>query len=203
MRGFLERAEALAAEHGGSKPSSARHSTCCSRTSGREGPSSESSPAASPRSARTWWSSSPTTPAPPNSLSVKTIAEFLTSIGWTPPRTTEKLLGQPHCHHYSVMGYDPDRTLLEAMGCDVETSAGCCGLAGNSGMEKGHYEISAKIAQDGILGKASAAPDRRILADGFSSRTQVRDLADLDSRHLVQIIAEALQRSTATRRQPS
>ncbi|WP_406149382.1 FAD-binding and (Fe-S)-binding domain-containing protein [Streptomyces sp. NBC_01012] len=130
------------------------------------------------------------------SRSVRTVAEFLTSIGWTPPRAAEKLLVQPHCHHYSVMGYGPDQALLEAMGCEVEISAGCCGLAGNFGMEKGHYEISAKIAQDGILAKASAGPDRRILADGYSCRTQVRDLAGLDSRHLVQIIAEALRRET-------
>ncbi|MEU9456229.1 FAD-binding and (Fe-S)-binding domain-containing protein [Streptomyces sp. NPDC048277] len=126
--------------------------------------------------------------------SVKTVAEFITSIGWTPPRAAEKLLVQPHCHHYAIMGYDTDKALLESMGCDVEISAGCCGLAGNFGMEKGHYDVSAKIAQDGILAKASANPDSRILADGFSCRTQVRDLAGLDSRHLVQIIAEALRR---------
>ncbi|MGV9348480.1 FAD-binding and (Fe-S)-binding domain-containing protein [Streptomyces spiralis] len=127
------------------------------------------------------------------SRSVRTIAEFLTSIDWTPPRTARKLLVQPHCHHYSVMGYGPDQALLEAMGCDVEISAGCCGLAGNFGMEKGHYELSEKIARDGILARASAGPDRQILADGFSCRTQVSDLAGLDSRHLVQIIAEALR----------
>jgi FAD/FMN-containing dehydrogenase/Fe-S oxidoreductase len=137
------------------------------------------------------------------SRSVKTVAEFVTSIGWTPPRAGEKLLVQPHCHHYSVMGYDADQALLEAMGCDVKISEGCCGLAGNFGMEKGHYEVSAKIAQDGVLAKASASPDRRILADGFSCRTQVRDLADLDSRHLVQILAESLRRSAATQRHRS
>ncbi|MGW0084769.1 FAD-binding and (Fe-S)-binding domain-containing protein [Streptomyces sp. NPDC003393] len=132
------------------------------------------------------------------SRSVRTVAEFLTSIGWTPPRAAHKLLVQPHCHHYSVMGYDADRALLEAMGCDVEISAGCCGLAGNFGMEKGHYELSEKIARDGILAKASAGGDRQILADGFSCRTQVRDLAGLDGRHLVQILAEALRRGGRT-----
>ncbi|MEV6796281.1 FAD-binding and (Fe-S)-binding domain-containing protein [Streptomyces sp. NPDC051320] len=137
------------------------------------------------------------------SRSVKTIAEFLTSINWTPPQATAKLLVQPHCHHYSVMGFGPDQALLEAMGCDVETSAGCCGLAGNFGMEKGHYDVSEKIAQSGILAKASADPGRDILADGFSCRTQVRDLAGLDSRHLVQFVAEALRHDTATEREPS
>ncbi|MFC8533442.1 FAD-binding and (Fe-S)-binding domain-containing protein [Streptomyces sp. NPDC057249] len=125
---------------------------------------------------------------------VRTFAEFLTSIDWTPPQAAEHLLVQPHCHHYAVMGYEADRSLLRAMGCDVEISPGCCGLAGNFGMEKGHYEVSAKIARDGILTRAAGHPDRRILADGYSCRTQLQDLAGLDGRHLAQIVAEALRR---------
>lgn len=127
------------------------------------------------------------------SQATKTVAEFLRSIDWTPPVAAENLLVQPHCHQHSIMGYQQDLALLEDMGCDVEVSNGCCGLAGNFGMEKGHYEISAKIAQDGILGKATANPDRMIMADGFSCRTQLADLAGLDSRHLVQVIADALE----------
>jgi Fe-S oxidoreductase len=129
--------------------------------------------------------------------SVKTVAEFLTGIGWEPPRSEERLLVQPHCHHYSIMGYGADRKLLEAMGCEVEVSAGCCGLAGNFGMEAGHYEISEQIARGGILARAEAAPDRAILADGFSCRTQVADLAGLEGRHLVQVLAQALRNGTA------
>ena len=127
------------------------------------------------------------------SAAVKTVAELLAAIDWTPPPAAEKLLVQPHCHHYSVMGYGADEALLAAMGCDIETSAGCCGLAGNFGMEKGHYEVSENIARRGILAKAEALPDHSIVADGFSCRTQVRDLAGLDSRHLVQVIADALR----------
>jgi FAD/FMN-containing dehydrogenase/NAD-dependent dihydropyrimidine dehydrogenase PreA subunit len=127
--------------------------------------------------------------------SVKTVAEFLASIAWTPPQVGGKLLVQPHCHHHSIMGYGADQALLEAAGCDVEVSAGCCGLAGNFGMEKGHYEVSTMIAQGGILAKAGAAPERSILADGFSCRTQVRDLAGLKSRHLVQVLADAVRES--------
>ncbi|MFC7401656.1 FAD-binding and (Fe-S)-binding domain-containing protein [Citricoccus sp. GCM10030269] len=127
---------------------------------------------------------------------VRTVAELLTEIGWTPPPVTpedEKMLVQPHCHHHAVMGYAADQALLASMGCDVEISSGCCGLAGNFGMEKGHYEVSATIAREGILAKVEHDPDRPILADGFSCRTQVRDLAELDGRHLVQVIAGALR----------
>ncbi|MGB9035185.1 MAG: (Fe-S)-binding protein, partial [Paeniglutamicibacter sp.] len=126
------------------------------------------------------------------SRATKTVSEFLRSIDWAPPLAAEKLLVQPHCHQYAVMGYADDLKILESMGCDVEVSSGCCGLAGNFGMEKGHYEISAKIAEDGILHRVSENPDRAVMADGFSCRTQVADLADIDSRHLVQVIAEAL-----------
>ncbi|BCT78207.1 oxidoreductase [Sinomonas cyclohexanicum] len=125
--------------------------------------------------------------------SVKTVAELLTGIGWRPPRVGLKVLAQPHCHQHAVMGFDADLALLEGAGCDVDVSAGCCGLAGNFGMEAGHYEVSERIAQGGILAKVGLSPDRTILADGFSCRTQIRDLAGLEGRHLVQVLAEALR----------
>ena len=66
-------------------------------------------------------------------------------------------------------------------------------MAGNFGMKKGHYEISATIARPGILAKANAGPGRTILADGFSCRTQIKDLAGLDGLHVVQLLAAALR----------
>ena len=128
------------------------------------------------------------------SAKVKTVAEYLVSIGWQPPPSSERILAQPHCHQYAIMGYAADLSLLKTMGCDVDVSSGCCGLAGNFGMEKGHYEVSVAIAEQGILTKISSDPSRAILADGFSCRTQVTDLANRESRHIVQIIADALDR---------
>ncbi|GAA1658811.1 lactate dehydrogenase [Citricoccus zhacaiensis] len=129
---------------------------------------------------------------------VRTVAELLTELDWAPPRVSDadrRMLVQPHCHHHAVMGYSADEAILDAMGCDVETSNGCCGLAGNFGMEQGHYEVSETIARQGILSAAERSPDRALLADGFSCRTQVKDLAGLDGRHLVQVIADALRTS--------
>jgi len=128
------------------------------------------------------------------STATKTVSEFLASISWQPPASDERIVAQPHCHHHAVMGYDKDLALLESMGCDVDVSNGCCGLAGNFGMEKGHYEVSVAIAEQGILAKMSNHPDRSVVADGFSCRTQVADLAGRNSRHLVQVIAEALEK---------
>ncbi|MDN6151278.1 MAG: hypothetical protein L0I91_07615 [Yaniella sp.] len=114
-------------------------------------------------------------------------------MDWQPPQLDRKLLIQPHCHHYAIMGFETDQKFLENLGCDVEISAGCCGLAGNFGMERGHYEVSVKIAEDGILDKISQSPDREVLADGFSCRTQITDLDGTSSKHLVQFIAEHLR----------
>ena len=129
------------------------------------------------------------------SRQVKTVAELLTTLDWEPPQLDSKLLVQPHCHQYAIMGFETDQKLLEKLGCDVEISSGCCGLAGNFGMEIGHYDVSVKIAEDGILKNIAASPDREVLADGFSCRTQITDLDGTSTRHLVQLIAEKLKES--------
>lgn len=125
---------------------------------------------------------------------VKTLAELLTTLKWKPPQLDRKLLVQPHCHQYAIMGFKTDQKLLEKLGCDVEISSGCCGLAGNFGMEQGHYEVSVKIAEDGILKKINESPDREVLADGFSCRTQITDLDGTGAQHLVQLIAAELRK---------
>ena len=128
----------------------------------------------------------------------RTLAELLTApppLGpgprWAPPDLTgTRVIAQPHCHHYSVMGYGPDRALLSAAGAAVTTLAGCCGLAGNFGMEKGHYEVSAAVAELALLpALRRAAPGTVFLADGFSCRTQAGQLGGVRGRHLAQILA--------------
>lgn len=70
---------------------------------------------------------------------------------------------------------------------------GCCGLAGNFGVEKGHYEVSVAVAEQQLLPAVrTAAPDAVVLADGFSCRTQLDDLADRQGVHLAQLLAERL-----------
>ena len=128
----------------------------------------------------------------------RTLAELLTApppLGpgpqWAPPDLAgTEIIAQPHCHHYSVMGYGPDRALLSAAGATVTTLAGCCGLAGNFGMEKGHYEVSAAVAELALLpALRGAAPGTVFLADGFSCRTQAGQLGGVRGQHLAQILA--------------
>jgi Fe-S oxidoreductase len=133
-----------------------------------------------------------------------TLAELLsfeTPHGPTPQPAVVDLhgvsvLAQPHCHQHAVMGFDRDQRLLQAAGATVRTIAGCCGLAGNFGMESGHYDVSVAVAENGLL-PALRATESTIegtvfLADGFSCRTQADQLAGRTGRHLAQLLAERL-----------
>ncbi len=123
----------------------------------------------------------------------RTLAEQLTSDpGWRPPDLSGvELVVQPHCHHHSVMGFATDERLLTAAGATLQLVVGCCGLAGNFGMERGHYEMSVAVAENALL-PAIRTKSRasRVLADGFSCRTQIEQLAGQPSITLSQLLAE-------------
>jgi Fe-S oxidoreductase len=124
----------------------------------------------------------------------RTLAELLTERGWQPPSLTgQTVVAQPHCHHHSVMGWSADAKLLKDAGAEVNRLGGCCGLAGNFGVEKGHYEVSVAVAEQQLLPAVrDAQPDTAILADGYSCRTQLDDLTDRHGIHLAQLLADRL-----------
>jgi FAD/FMN-containing dehydrogenase/Fe-S oxidoreductase len=126
----------------------------------------------------------------------RTVAELLgANSGWRPPRLDGvRAVAQPHCHQHAVMGWDADAELLTDAGAAVSRVSGCCGLAGNFGVERGHYEVSVAVAENALLPAVRAAPhDAVILADGFSCRTQLEQLAGVQSRHLVELLADHLE----------
>lgn len=126
---------------------------------------------------------------------VLTFAEALGrhAPGWTPPLLDRPVAGQTHCHQHAVLGDAADRRLREAAGLTGELSGGCCGLAGNFGFEKGHWEVSAACAGEQLLPSVRRAPAGAvILADGYSCRTQLDQLAGVRGRHLAEVLAEGL-----------
>ncbi|MEU6106084.1 FAD-binding and (Fe-S)-binding domain-containing protein [Streptomyces flaveolus] len=126
---------------------------------------------------------------------VLTFAEALErhAPDWTPPAVDRPVTGQTHCHQHAVLGDAADRRLREAAGLTGELSGGCCGLAGNFGFEKGHYEVSAACAEEQLLPAVRQAPDGAVvLADGFSCRTQLEQLAGVRGWHLAEVLAEKL-----------
>jgi Fe-S oxidoreductase len=134
---------------------------------------------------------------------VRSLAEVLSGVaGWEPPDLSgTAVVAQPHCHHASVIGWEADAALLERSGARVTRVGGCCGLAGNFGVERGHYEVSVRVFEHDLLPAVRAAQeaaqepaqeparDLVVLADGFSCRTQLDDLAGVPALHLAQLLA--------------
>ena len=131
---------------------------------------------------------------------VQSLAEFLAgrvAAGtWTPPDLTGvEVVAQPHCHHHAVIGWKTDAALLAQTGATVTQVGGCCGLAGNFGVEQGHYETSVAVAEHDLLPAVRAAgPEAVVLADGFSCRTQLDDLAGRRALHLAELLLRGTPR---------
>jgi FAD/FMN-containing dehydrogenase/Fe-S oxidoreductase len=126
---------------------------------------------------------------------VRTLAELLTETGtWEPPDLTGvRAVAQPHCHHHAVMGWHTDSALLARSGAQVDAVGGCCGLAGNFGVERGHFDVSQAVAETALLPAVRDAPAGAVvLADGFSCRTQLDQLGRVRGIHLAQLLAGRL-----------
>ncbi|MFF5376132.1 FAD-binding and (Fe-S)-binding domain-containing protein [[Kitasatospora] papulosa] len=131
--------------------------------------------------------------------SVRTLAQYLEEYApdWTPPRLDRRVAGQTHCHQHAVLGDAAERRLRERAGLTGELSGGCCGLAGNFGFEKGHWDVSVACAEERLLPAVrEAEPGTELLADGFSCRTQLDQLAGRRARHLAEVLAEGLPPET-------
>ncbi|WP_254878997.1 FAD-binding and (Fe-S)-binding domain-containing protein [Streptomyces sp. NA04227] len=144
--------------------------------------------------------------------SVRTFAQTLEEYAphWTPPRIDRPVAGQTHCHQHAVLGDEAERRLRTKAGLSGELSGGCCGLAGNFGFERGHEKVSRACAEEQLLpsvralqgtgegegssgGSGEAGVDSTVLlADGFSCRTQLGQLAGVRARHLAEVLAAGL-----------
>jgi FAD/FMN-containing dehydrogenase/Fe-S oxidoreductase len=127
---------------------------------------------------------------------VRTFAQVVAAHrgDWPFERLDRSAVVQPHCHQLATTGFDADRAVLQRLGVAAdEVTSGCCGLAGNFGFEPGHWEVSTGAAELQLLPKVRGRADGDVvLADGFSCRTQVDQLAGTPSLHLAQLLAAAL-----------
>lgn len=133
------------------------------------------------------------------SKQTRSLAEFLLDrapqvITAPPPGTGRTAIAQTHCHQHAIWGFDADTEVLKRAGVEVEVlDEGCCGLAGNFGFERGHYEVSVGAAELGMWPAIQRAdPGTTVLADGFSCRTQIEAGTDAHPRHLAELLADLL-----------
>ncbi|GAA1551771.1 FAD-binding and (Fe-S)-binding domain-containing protein [Kribbella hippodromi] len=124
----------------------------------------------------------------------RTFSELLIEAGWKPPQVGGEAYVQPHCHQHAVLGFDADRELMSAAGIDARVAdPGCCGLAGNFGFERDHYEVSKAVGERTLLPAVRSLPDATtVLADGFSCRTQITQGTPRRPQHLAELLAAAL-----------
>lgn len=97
-----------------------------------------------------------------------------------------------HCHHKAVFGGPASEiALLRQAGATVEPiQAGCCGMAGPFGFEADKFEVSKAIANDGLLPAVqTAGPATIVVADGFSCREQIDQLAHVKALHFAEVLA--------------
>jgi FAD/FMN-containing dehydrogenase/Fe-S oxidoreductase len=132
----------------------------------------------------------------------RTLAELLgATTSWAPPSLSDVHgIAQTHCHQHAILGWDADARLLAGAGADIRSVGGCCGLAGNFGVERGHYDVSVAVAETALLPAVRALDaDAVVLADGFSCRTQLEQLSERRGRHLAEILAERLDGPNVSR----
>jgi len=103
-----------------------------------------------------------------------------------------QVLVHGHCHHKAVFGGAANEiALLKKAGANVEEiKAGCCGMAGPFGFEAEKYEVSKRIAQDGLMPAVEGAgPMTVLVADGFSCREQIEQLGHKEAVHFAEVLA--------------
>ncbi|WP_262106681.1 FAD-binding and (Fe-S)-binding domain-containing protein [Arthrobacter sp. Marseille-P9274] len=133
----------------------------------------------------------------------------LAAGGWKPAPAEplpEQVVLQTHCHEYAVFGAATQRQALAAVGIEGVTDAtGCCGVAGNFGFEKQHYDVSMQVAEHALApALRGSGTDVPVLTDGFSCAMQVNQLApDRPGRHLAQLLDPKPDQTTDKKDSPA
>ena len=100
-----------------------------------------------------------------------------------------------HCHQKALIGNDASLAALSAAGYTVQViDSGCCGMAGDFGYGKGHYEVSRAIGEERLFPAARALPaEAFFVASGTSCRDQIEQFTGREPLHMAQVLAMALK----------
>ncbi|HEY1663545.1 MAG TPA: FAD-linked oxidase C-terminal domain-containing protein [Verrucomicrobiae bacterium] len=127
---------------------------------------------------------------------VMTLSEFLVRhTDFNFPKLHCEAIVHGHCHDKAVMKMDCLPDLLKRIGLRFQIiDSGCCGMAGSFGFEIDHYEVSVRCGERVLLPTVRQADaDTLLIADGFSCREQIEQLADRRALHTAEVVARALR----------
>ena len=107
----------------------------------------------------------------------------------------QKAFVHGHCHQKAFNAHGMGAQLMRAIpGLTAEAiRSGCCGMAGAFGYQSETQEISSRMAELELLPAVRGTTSSDwLVADGFSCRHQIKDLAHRDARHTAQVLAGML-----------
>jgi len=130
------------------------------------------------------------------SKNAMTLGEFLVEHSrFEFPKLNRKAIVHGHCHDKAVMKMKCEAELFKKIGLEFEVlDSGCCGMAGSFGFEIEHYEISKKCGERILLPRVRETPTETLLiADGFSCREQIEQLAHRRALHTAEVLVKVLR----------
>ena len=135
---------------------------------------------------------------------VFTLAEFLTQHDYAPPSLPQDLVVHGHCHQKSIISLDAEKKLFKTMGVKADIlDDGCCGMAGSFGFEENKYDLSMQIYEHQLGPRLrKLPPERLVVADGFSCKTQIEQATGRRPLHLAQVLQRAKQGNAAFAQRP-
>jgi FAD/FMN-containing dehydrogenase/Fe-S oxidoreductase len=104
-----------------------------------------------------------------------------------------------HCHQKAVIGMAADFKLLDAIGMPHSMiDSSCCGMSGSFGFSPQHYDLSVKAAELSLLPALRAcAEGTTVISNGYSCREQIAQLGGRKTRHVAEVVADAIAGASA------
>lgn len=111
------------------------------------------------------------------------------------PKLRLKAVMHGHCHEKALIKTNHAMTVLGNLGLDCTFfDSGCCGMAGSFGFEKDKYAVSEQIGELVLMPAVrEASSETLVIADGFSCREQIAQMAGRKSLHSAEVIRLALR----------
>lgn len=124
------------------------------------------------------------------------LAERRTAVGFVSGRRGRGVARvHSHCHQKAAGTAGTTARVVEMFAGmqAVDVPSTCCGMAGSFGYEAEHASVSRAMGELDLLPAVrAAAPHDVVVANGFSCRSQIRDLTGRTAHHVATLLAERM-----------